>query len=150
MRTVSTASRNQKKDSKRSAGKSPGKTVDEYLARLPEPARSTLTALRGTIRSAVPEDTVEIISYGIPAFRHKRVLVWYAGFANHCSFFPTASMIEKFKLELKGYVISKGTIHFPIDKPLSAALVKKMVKALVADSETGKQRSTSRTSRGFT
>jgi uncharacterized protein YdhG (YjbR/CyaY superfamily) len=114
------------------------KTVDDYLAQLPEPARSTLEALRATIRSVAPKETIEVISYGIPAFRHKRVLVWYAAFANHCSFFPTAAVIEEFKSELKGYDTSKGTIHFPIDKPLSATLVKKMVKARVAQSQTTK------------
>ena len=85
-----------------------------------------------------PKETIEVISYGIPAFRHKRVLVWYAAFANHCSFFPTAAVIEEFKSELKGYDTSKGTIHFPIDKPLSATLVKKMVMARVAQSQTTK------------
>jgi uncharacterized protein YdhG (YjbR/CyaY superfamily) len=114
------------------------KTVDDYLAQLPEPARSSLEALRATIRSVAPKETIEVISYGIPAFRHKRVLVWYAAFANHCSFFPTAAVIEEFKSELKGYDTSKGTIHFPIDKPLSATLVKKMVKARVAQSQTTK------------
>jgi uncharacterized protein YdhG (YjbR/CyaY superfamily) len=88
--------------------------------------------MRATIRSAVPPDAIEIISYGIPAFKHDRVLVWYAAFSNHCSLFPTAAVIEKFKNELKGFSTSKGTIHFPIDKPLPTALIKKLVKARVA------------------
>jgi uncharacterized protein YdhG (YjbR/CyaY superfamily) len=108
------------------------KSVDEYVARAPEPAISALKKMRATIRSAVPRGAAEIISYGIPAFKDKRVLVWYAAFSNHCSLFPTGAVIEKFKNELKGFSTSKGTIHFPIDKPLPTALIKKLVKARVA------------------
>jgi len=111
------------------------RNVDEYLAGVPEPARSTLNKIRAAIRSAVPPEATETISYGIPAFKHKRVLVWFAAFSNHCSLFPTASVIEAFKDELKGFSTSKGTIQFPTDKPLPAALVKKLVKARVAQIE---------------
>ena len=76
-----------------------------------------------------------MISYGIPAFKYKKVLVWYAAFADHCSLFPTAGVIAKFKDELKGYKISKGTVQFPIDKPFPATLLKKMVKARLAEVE---------------
>ena len=113
-------------------GEGAAKTVEEYLARVPEPARSTLEKVRAAIRSAAPAGATEVISYGMPAFRHKEVLVWYAAFAKHCSFFPTAAVIEAFKGELKGLATSKGTIQFPTDKPLPAALVKKMVRARVA------------------
>jgi len=111
------------------------KTVDEYLAAVPPPARGTLEKVRAAIRSAAPSDAIETISYGIPAFKYKAVLVWFAAFSNHCSLFPTAAVIERFRDELKGFVISKGTIQFPTDKPLSAALIKKMVKARVAQVE---------------
>src|SRR6266702_5398301 len=104
------------------------KDVDEYVARVPEPARSTLNKIRAVIRSVAPPEATETISYGMPAFKYKGVLVWFAAFSNHCSLFPTASVIEKFKSELKGFAKSKGTIQFPTDKPLPAALVKKMVK----------------------
>ena len=114
--------------------------VDEYLARVPEPARSTLGKIRAAIRSAVPPEATEIISYGMPAFQHKGVLVWFAAFSNHCSLFPTASVVEAFKNELKGLSTSKGTIQFPTDKPLPAALVRKLVKARVAQNETKKRR----------
>jgi uncharacterized protein YdhG (YjbR/CyaY superfamily) len=107
------------------------KTVDEYCDRVPQPARLTLKRLRDAIRSAVPPDAIETISYGIPAFRQKRVLVWYAAFANHCSLFPTGSVIEAFKRELRNFATSKGTIQFPLDKPLPVALVKKLVRARV-------------------
>ncbi len=116
------------------------KTVDEYLAGVPEPARSTLKNVRAAIRSAVPPETIEAISYGMPTFKYKGPLVWYAAFSNHCSLFPTAAVIEAFKNELKGYSTSKGTIHFPTDKPLPAALVKRMVKARLAQSESKKRR----------
>jgi uncharacterized protein YdhG (YjbR/CyaY superfamily) len=116
------------------------KNVDEYLAGVPEPARSVLNKIRATIRSAVPLEATETISYRIPAFKHRRVLVWFAAFSNHCSLFPTASIIEAFKDELKGFSTSKGTIHFPTDKPVPTALIKKLVKARVAKIESKKRR----------
>ena len=130
-----------KSGKRRSAAKGKGasKNVDEYLAGVPEPARSTLNKLRAAIRSAVPAEASETISYGIPAFRHKGVLVWFAAFSNHCSLFPTASVIEAFKNELKGFSTSKGTIQFPADKPLPSALVKKLVRARVAQNERKKR-----------
>jgi uncharacterized protein YdhG (YjbR/CyaY superfamily) len=121
-------------------GKGAPKNVDEYLAGVPEPARSTLNKIRVAIRSAVPAEATETISYRIPAFRHKGVLVWFAAFADHCSLFPTAAVIEAFKNELKGYSTSKGTIQFPTDKPLPAGLVKRLVKARVAQNESKKRR----------
>lgn len=108
------------------------KTVAEYFAATPEPVRSTLNKMRATIRSVVPAGSTEIISYGIPAFKDKRVLVWFAAFSGHCSLFPTASVIEKFKTELKGFRTSKGTIHFSLDKPLPTALIKNLVRERVA------------------
>jgi uncharacterized protein YdhG (YjbR/CyaY superfamily) len=116
------------------------KTVDEYLARIPEPARTTLNKIRAVIRSVVPAETTEAISYGVPTFKYKGPVIWYAAFSKHCSLFPTAAVIEKFKDELKGYRTSKGTIQFPLDKPLPASLVKKMVKARIAEIENKKKR----------
>ena len=99
-----------------------------------------LKNMRAAIRSAVPREATETISYGIPAFKHERVLVWYAAFAKHCSLFPSKAVIEAFKKELKGYPTSKGTIHFPLDKPLPVALIKRIVKARVAEQESRKRR----------
>lgn len=113
--------------------------VDEYLARVSEPARSTLNKMRAVIRSVVPPEATEAISYGIPAFKYKGMLVWFAAFSKHCSLFPGSSVIEAFRKELKGYATSKGTIQFPVDKPLPATLVKKLVKARVAQNENKKQ-----------
>jgi uncharacterized protein YdhG (YjbR/CyaY superfamily) len=121
-------------------GKGAPKSVDEYLAGVREPARSTLKKMRAAIRSAVPPEATETISYRIPAFKYKGVLVWFAAFSDHCSLFPTASVIEAFKDELKGFTTSKGTIHFPTDKPMPTALVKKLVKARVAQIESKKRR----------
>jgi uncharacterized protein YdhG (YjbR/CyaY superfamily) len=131
-----------KSGNRRSAAKGKGapKDVDEYLAGVPEPARGTLNKIRAAIRSAVPPEATEAISYGMPAFKHKGVLVWFAAFSNHCSLFPTAAVIEAFKNELKSFSTSKGTIHFPTDKPLPTALVKKLVKARVAQIDSKKRR----------
>ena len=116
------------------------KNVDEYLAGVPEPARSTLNKIRAAIRSAVPPEATETISYGIPAFKYKGVLVWFAAFSNHCSLFPTPSVVEAFKDELKHFSTSKGTVHFPTDKPMPVGLIKRMVRARVAQSESSKRR----------
>jgi uncharacterized protein YdhG (YjbR/CyaY superfamily) len=120
-------------------GNATPKNVDEYLATVPQPARASLDKMRAAIRSAVPDETTEVISYRMPAFKHKKVLVWFAAFSNHCSLFPTASVIETFKDALKGFITSKGTIQFPTDKPLPIALIKKIVKARVAQIESKKQ-----------
>lgn len=115
-------------------------SVDQYIAAAPASARSALQEIREAIRSVVPPEATEIISYRIPAFRHKRVLVWYAAFADHYSLFPTAAIVEEFKDDLQGYSTSKGTIHFPADKPLPIALIRKMVKARLARSDVQAQK----------
>jgi uncharacterized protein YdhG (YjbR/CyaY superfamily) len=113
------------------------KSVDEYLARVPEPARGTLNKVRAAIRSAVPAEATEAISYGIPMFKYQGLLMGFAAFSKHCSLFPTSMAVMKtFESELsalKGVQTSKGTIRFPVDKPLSAGLVKRLVKARLAE-----------------
>lgn len=132
-----TASR--KKAASRSKAKSRPATIDEYLAQVPEPARGTLGKVRTIILSAAPRETVETISYGIPAFKYRgSTLAWFAAFADHCSFFPTGSVIAMFRNELRAFPLSKGTVRFPIDKPLPATLVKKMVKARLAQVQKAK------------
>jgi uncharacterized protein YdhG (YjbR/CyaY superfamily) len=112
------------------------KTVDEYLAAVPEPARSTLQHIRKVIQSLVPAEATEVISYGIPMFKYNGMLVGYAAFKKHCSLFPTGSgVLDRFEKELKGYRTSKGTIQFPPDKPLPDALLKKIVKARIKENE---------------
>jgi uncharacterized protein YdhG (YjbR/CyaY superfamily) len=117
------------------------KTFDEYLAAVPEPARSTLEELRATIRALVPPETSEAIWYGIPTFKYKGPLLSLGAFSRHCSVFPlSAAVIVAFKDELKNFKTSKGTIQFPVDKPPPAALIAKLVKARIAENERKKQR----------
>jgi uncharacterized protein YdhG (YjbR/CyaY superfamily) len=116
------------------------RNVDEYLARVPEPARGTLSKVRAAIRSAAPLEATESISYGMPMFKYKGLLLGFAAFTNHCSVFPGPAVIAAFKDELEGFTTSKGTIRFPSDKPLSASLVKKLVKARIAQNERTKRR----------
>lgn len=114
----------------------PSKTVDEYLAKVSEPAASTLKHIRKVIQSVVPKETTEAISYGIPMFKFHGMLVGYAAFKKHCSLFPTGSgVLDQFAKELAGHRTSKGTIQFPPDKPLPDALIKKIVRARVRENK---------------
>jgi len=118
------------------SGNAAPQTIDEYLAKVPEPHKGTLEKIRAMVRSAAPKGATEAISYGMPAFKYKGGLVAFAAFKNHCSFFPmNSALVVQFADELKNYKTSKGTIQFPTDKPLPASLVKKMVKARVADND---------------
>ncbi|HEX5075678.1 MAG TPA: DUF1801 domain-containing protein [Gemmatimonadaceae bacterium] len=109
----------------------PPATIDEYLARVSPDKRAALEQLRATIRAVVPT-AEECISYQMPAFRHEgRVLVYFAAAANHCAFYP-GGMVNDFKDELEAYETSKGTIRFQPERPLPASLVRKIVKARVA------------------
>ena len=117
------------------------KNVDEYLAGVPQPARSTLQTVREIIRSVVPAETTEAIGYGIPTFRYEGALVAFAAFKKHCSLFPMSlAVMAKFKKELRGFDTARGTIRFPLDKPLPAGLLKRMVKARIAEKEQKKKR----------
>jgi uncharacterized protein YdhG (YjbR/CyaY superfamily) len=118
------------------------RTVDEYLAAVAEPARGTLEKIRAAIRSAAPKGATETISYGMPTFRYDdRALVGFGSFSKHCSLFPMSlAVMAAFSDELKGFQTSRGTIRFAVDKPLSAALIKKIVKARLAENERRKKR----------
>jgi uncharacterized protein YdhG (YjbR/CyaY superfamily) len=121
---------------KKASAESGKAEVEAYLARVPEPARGTLEKMRAMIRAAAPKEATEAISYGIPSFQYKGALVWYAAFKKHCSFFPMdLSLLEEFGDELKGFKTSKGTIQYPVDKPLPKTLVSRIVKARVAQSK---------------
>ena len=106
-------------------------TVEAYLAALSVEKRAALNRLRRMIRSIVPK-AEERISYGIPAFYFDgRMLVAYGAAAKHCSFYPGA-VVQSLNVDLKGYDTAKGTIRFPVDGPLPAALVRKIVKMRIA------------------
>jgi uncharacterized protein YdhG (YjbR/CyaY superfamily) len=125
----------------RAMGTGGAKSMDEYLAMVPEPARSTLQKMRAMIRAAAPAETTEAISYGIPTFKYNGSLVALAAFKNHCSLFPMgSSVLAGLADEIKDYQVSKGTLHFPVDKPMPARLVKKIVKLRVAQNESKKRR----------
>jgi uncharacterized protein YdhG (YjbR/CyaY superfamily) len=112
------------------------KTVNEYLAAVPEPARSTLKKVRAAIRTASPAETIEVISYGMPMYKYNGMLIGFAAYPKHCSLFlSTPSLVKMFKDELSRYEILKGAIRFPTDKPLPASLVKKIVKARAAQND---------------
>jgi uncharacterized protein YdhG (YjbR/CyaY superfamily) len=111
-------------------------SVDEYLAAVPEPVRAALQKLRRTIRAAAP-DATETISYEMPTFKLRgRYLVSYAAFKDHCSLFPaTGNALEAYGEELEPFFSGKGTLRFTADKPMPSALVRKIVKMAVAESE---------------
>jgi uncharacterized protein YdhG (YjbR/CyaY superfamily) len=107
-------------------------SIDEYISAFPEDIQEKLQNIRLTIREAAP-DAEETISYQMPAFRQNGILVYFAAFKNHISFFPTSSGIEKFKVDLAAYEGSKGTVKFPLDKPIPYDLIKRIVKFRVEE-----------------
>lgn len=110
------------------------KTIDEYLAVLSDEKRAALEKLRKTVKAAAPK-AEECISYQLPAFRlHGKMLVAFGATASHCAFYPMSSTtVEAHKDDLKGYDTSKGTIRFQADHPLPPALVRKLVRARIAE-----------------
>ncbi len=102
-------------------------SIDEYIAAQPPDIREKLKKLRQTITKAAPE-AEEVISYQMPAYKFHGMLVYFAVFKNHISFFPTSSGVQFFKDRLTAFEISKGTIKFPLDKPIPLRLVAEIVK----------------------
>jgi len=110
-------------------------SVADYLASVPADARTSLLKLRKTIQAAAPRATEEI-SYQVPTFKHHGGLVAYAAFPDHCSFFVMSTEVMRaHAAELESYPVGKGSIRFPPDKPLPATLVRKLVKARIAENE---------------
>jgi uncharacterized protein YdhG (YjbR/CyaY superfamily) len=107
------------------AGKRQFKTIDEYIKTFPEQVQIILEKMRQTIRKAAPE-AEEAISYQIPTFKLNGNLVHFAAFKNHVSFFPTARGVEAFKKELSRFKGSRGTVQFPLDRPIPYDLVRKI------------------------
>jgi uncharacterized protein YdhG (YjbR/CyaY superfamily) len=112
------------------------KTIDEYLAGVDADHRDALQKLRETIHIVAPK-AEECISYGIPAFRlNGRSLVFFGAWANHCAFYPGSSnTLKKFRNELRNFQTSKGTLRFSPDNPVPIALVKKLLKARIAENK---------------
>lgn len=108
------------------------KTIDEYIATFPAEVQVILQKIRSIIHAAAPE-AEEVISYSMPAFKQNGILVYFAAFKDHIGFFPTASGVAAFQKELAVYDTSKGTVRFPLDKPIPYALVTKIVKFRVQD-----------------
>ena len=120
-------------------GKNPD--VDRYIAGFPDNVRELLMQLRTAVREAAPE-AEEVISYQMPAYRLQGMLVYFAGYKNHIGFYPTSSGIKAFKQELSAYKGAKGTVQFPLDKPLPLDIIKKIVAFRVAENlqKTGSKR----------
>jgi uncharacterized protein YdhG (YjbR/CyaY superfamily) len=105
------------------------KTVDEYISASPGNAKKILEEIRIIVKKVVP-GAEEVISYKMPAFKYHGMLVYFAAHKEHIGFYPgNAALISIFREELKGFETSKGTIRFPMDKPLPVDLIKKFVEA---------------------
>ncbi len=108
--------------------------IDDYIGSFPPGVQKKLRQMRETIRAAAP-DAEEKISYRMPAFALKGILVYFAAFRNHIGFYPTSSGIRKFRRELSVYKWGKGSVQFPLDTPLPLGLVHRIVKYRVAENE---------------
>ncbi len=107
-------------------------TIDEYIAGFPKDVQEKLQQVRRTIREAAP-DAQEKISYKMPTFTLKGNLVYFAAFKNHLGFYPIPSGIEEFKEELSAYQQGKGSVQFPLDKPIPYDLISRIVKFRVKE-----------------
>lgn len=108
------------------------KNVDEYIRSFPGEIQTSLNKMRETIKRSAP-GAEEMISYGMPAYKYHGVLVYFAGYKNHIGFYATPTGHEAFKKELSAYKEGKGSVQFPLDKPLPAGLVGRIVKFRVKE-----------------
>ena len=115
------------------------KDTDEYISVFPETTQKILQQVRNTIKKAAPK-AAEVISYNMPAFKQNTVLVYFAGYHNHIGFYPTPFALEAFKKEIAVYKSSKGAVQFPLNEPLPLALITKMVKFRVEQTQEKKAR----------
>jgi uncharacterized protein YdhG (YjbR/CyaY superfamily) len=107
-------------------------SIDEYIATFPEEIQKKLQEIRATIQTAAP-GAKEKISYQMPAFAQNGILVYFAAWKDHIGFYPTSSGTQAFRQELSAYQYSKGTVKFPLDKPLPLDLISKIVKYRLAE-----------------
>jgi len=108
--------------------------IDTYISQFPPEIQLILNQMRNLILQAAPESK-EVISYQMPAFQYKGILVYFAAYTKHIGFYPTPSAIEKFKSELSEYKTSKGAVQFPINQPLPQDLITRMVQFRVRENE---------------
>jgi uncharacterized protein YdhG (YjbR/CyaY superfamily) len=101
-------------------------TIDEYMAAFPPPVQHLMQQVREAIQQAAP-NAVETISYGMPAFKQNKVLVYFAAYANHIGFYPTSSGIKNFEKDFAKYKWSKGAVQFPLDQVMPVKLIAKIV-----------------------
>ncbi len=106
--------------------------IEEYISQYPEDIQKILQQIRAAIKKAAPK-SVEVISYGMPAFKMNKVLVYFAVSKNHIGFYPTPNPINVFSKELEGYKTSKGAIQFPLDKKIPLTLIFKITKFRVKE-----------------
>jgi uncharacterized protein YdhG (YjbR/CyaY superfamily) len=106
--------------------------IDLYIDSFPDPAREMMRILRKTIQAAAPH-AEEVMSYRMPAYKQNGVLLYFAAYKNHIGLYPTASGVEKFKQAFSSYRQSKGTIQFPLDKPLPLELITEVVRFRVEE-----------------
>lgn len=114
------------------------KDIDDYISTFPPDVQRVLQEMRQAIKESAP-DAEEVISYRLPAFRQNGILVWFGAFKDHIGIFPKASGIEAFRDRLAGYEVSKGTIRFPLNKPIPLGLVKEIVKFRAKENMTEKR-----------
>lgn len=107
-------------------------SVEEYISSFPKETQQLLKQVRATVKKNAPK-AEEVISYSMPAFKMNGMLVWYAGYEKHIGFYPGASGIAAFKKEIANYKNAKGSVQFPLDKPLPLGLITKMVKFRVKE-----------------
>jgi uncharacterized protein YdhG (YjbR/CyaY superfamily) len=107
-------------------------SIDDYIVQYPDHVRQLLNKVRAVIKETAPE-AIEKISYQMPGFYQKGMLVWFAGYAHHIGFYPTSEGIAAFKNELSGYKTSKGAVQFPLDQPIPYGLIRKIVKHRVEE-----------------
>jgi uncharacterized protein YdhG (YjbR/CyaY superfamily) len=108
------------------------KAIDDYINQFPDEIKAKLESIRAAIKKAAPKAT-EVISYGMPAFKQNKVLVYFAVGKNHIGFYPTPNPINVFSKELKGYKTSKGAIQFPLDEKIPLTLITKITKFRVKE-----------------